>query len=696
MSQFARSVSLRDLISDGTAIQSHEAVTIVQQVCRYLAWKSSLGEPIRVPPLEEIRIDAAGEAAITDLTGTDGPLSVADLARLLEQLLPAPGRDQRRAVPGPLRFTIARALGEVDAHPFASAAEFSAALARFERDAPLQAIGALFDRWRNQTVSVPTQVLVDGRWAVDGEGFRERRSTDDAVETRLLPVMRVDRRRHAPSADAFRVMLRDADQRAFETAGHPQETHEEIRPGDQQPWQSPARDRRARTPDAATFRRMLREADRAMWERHGSSLAAERSKSAPPALVAVPVRPRDANSGEAPVVETASVASEPLAAEPEVAHEPLVSRFRTRPRWLAAAAVLLLALAIPVGWRAVSRSQAREKVAGAPASVTPSGSATAAATATAPPTQPPPSASESGKARGRDAAAAATGGRSARGETGPTPVKHATSVNSAPPQLVLASNPGDPSVFSPSFASTESAVFFHEGQDRGGALMRADTSPEGAVLHVTSIVNDGANNYHVRLSPDGQSIVFDSDRDGVRGVYIATHEGKNVRRISGEGYAAVPSWSPDGGRLAFVKAEPGKPQVWNLWVHDLATAVERRLTDYSYGQPWGGSWFADGRRICYSHEDAIYVLDIESGKTKRYPSPIRGRLARTPAVSPDGRRVVFQVYRDGAWLLDLADGSMRRILADPTAEEFTWAPDGRRVAFHSQRAGGWALWMLGM
>ena len=67
---------------------------------------------------------------------------------------------------------------------------------------------------------------------------------------------------------------------------------------------------------------------------------------------------------------------------------------------------------------------------------------------------------------------------------------------------------------------------------------------------------------------------------------------------------------------------------------------------------------------------------------------------RTPAVSPDGTKVVYQVYRDGVWLLDLTDSSMRPLLRDPTAEEFAWAPDGRRVAFHSRRDGQWGIYLL--
>ena len=75
-------------------------------------------------------------------------------------------------------------------------------------------------------------------------------------------------------------------------------------------------------------------------------------------------------------------------------------------------------------------------------------------------------------------------------------------------------------------------------------------------------------------------------------------------------------------------------------------------------------------------------------------TPRRGHLVRTPAVSPDGRRVVFQVFRDGVWLLDVQTRSMRRILDDATAEEFAWSPDGGRIAYHSRRDGDWTIWVM--
>jgi Tol biopolymer transport system component len=252
----------------------------------------------------------------------------------------------------------------------------------------------------------------------------------------------------------------------------------------------------------------------------------------------------------------------------------------------------------------------------------------------------------------------------------------------------------DDVAFSPAFATSGSAVFYHSAAVGNSAIMRADTDANGEVLRVTSIVNDDAQNFHARPSPDGRMIAFDSDREGERAVYIADAEGRNVRRVSGEGFAAVPSWSPDGRRLAFVRAEPGRPKVWNLWTVDLASGDTVRLTSHPYGQPWGAAWFPDGKRIAYSHEDRLIVRTLDGSAEQIYPSPRKGQLLRTPAVSPDGRRVIFQVYKDGGWMLDLEDATMTRILTDPTAEEFSWSPDGHRVAYHSRKSGSWSVWMM--
>jgi hypothetical protein len=246
--------------------------------------------------------------------------------------------------------------------------------------------------------------------------------------------------------------------------------------------------------------------------------------------------------------------------------------------------------------------------------------------------------------------------------------------------------------FAPSFTATGSALVFHAGLEHDGRLLEAELSTDGAPRQIITVLADGARNHHPRLSPDDRWLAFDSDRDGERGVYVASRDGSGIRRVSPAGFAAVPSWSPDAKSLAFVRSDPMRPRVWNLWLREMSTGRLRQLTSYRYGQMWGGSWFPDARRICYSHETELVVLDVASGSSNRFPAPLADHLVRTPAVSPDGRRIVFQVFRDGVWLLDLRTGTTRRMLDDPTAQEFAWDPSGTRVVYHSRRGGRWRIW----
>jgi Tol biopolymer transport system component len=78
---------------------------------------------------------------------------------------------------------------------------------------------------------------------------------------------------------------------------------------------------------------------------------------------------------------------------------------------------------------------------------------------------------------------------------------------------------------------------------------------------------DDSNNWFPHLSPDGQQMVFIAYEKGVTGhppdkdveLRLMTLKDKKVRVLTklfgGQGTINVPSWSPDGLKLAFVSYE---------------------------------------------------------------------------------------------------------------------------------------------
>lgn len=623
-----------------------------------------------MPSAHVVRLTEEGAVVVEGPVNTDRP-PVAAAAALLDELLEGSEAPLEYRAPGRLRLVVARGLGTIDLPPFASVQDFCAAISRFA--APdlgdvvrrlFAAAGGNLDRGPLIEVTPPAPVPIE-------------RPAREA-----LTISDVRRARRATGLSLHEISLR---------SHVPMNMLRELEWGYLRNW-----------PDGLYGRSQLVRYARA------AGLDESLVVSVAWPLLEEAIAERGAGRFEplpAELPPDAIIPREP-AADAEIIDvqvEPVpVERHRSIAWWLApiAASAILGATLAPAIWpraqhvlssteRAPSAEVADASRAGAPVDQREAASPT-----------PPTERRDVPSPQGTTAAVAApraTNADTPRAVDGPRPVDATTAQvrstgdasEGVPTEVV------DPVAYSPAFSNNGTAMFFHEENRDGTALVRADTGRSGEILKITRIVDDSAQNFHVRPSPDGSFIAFDSDREGTRAVFVADADGRNVHRVSGDGFAAVPSWSPDGSQLAFVKGEADNPRVWNLWKSDVKTGDLQRLTSYKYGQPWGGSWFPDGTRIAYSHETELVVMNLESGARRVYDTPVKGRLMRTPAVSPDGRRIIFQVYHDGAWLLDLRTGNMRRVLDDPTAEEYTWSPDGHRVAFHSRKAGGWGVWVMG-
>ena len=220
-------------------------------------------------------------------------------------------------------------------------------------------------------------------------------------------------------------------------------------------------------------------------------------------------------------------------------------------------------------------------------------------------------------------------------------------------------------------------------------------------------------------SPDGRRIVFERDlpywgADRFRLTAVPSAGGV-ARDLTAGPYDAMPTISPSGRRIAFVRLQG---ESVSLFTSDRQGRHAAPLV--ADGLDISPAWSPDGKTIVFSRladrslpidQATLYLADANGSNVRPLgPAPVRGV---SPSWSPDGRRIAFVSFADhngsacpagtctpnGEIYVVGADGSgLARLTASKADDEHpTWSPDGSRIAFASGfllRSEGHLAWLV--
>ena len=167
------------------------------------------------------------------------------------------------------------------------------------------------------------------------------------------------------------------------------------------------------------------------------------------------------------------------------------------------------------------------------------------------------------------------------------------------------------------------------------------------------LVAAGEIDYDPVWAPDGQSIVFTSDRNGSADLFRVKPDGSGLERLTeNPAYDDQAAFSPDGKRLVFVTTRNGGTS--DLWTMELQTRKAKALTSGPGGE-FRPAWSPDGTWIAFSSDRGstmpmghgrwehlqladLYLVHPDGTGLKRITE--HGNFCGSPKFSADGRQLI--------------------------------------------------------
>jgi eukaryotic-like serine/threonine-protein kinase len=248
----------------------------------------------------------------------------------------------------------------------------------------------------------------------------------------------------------------------------------------------------------------------------------------------------------------------------------------------------------------------------------------------------------------------------------------------------------------PVWSASGHYIYFSSPRGGGLNLWRVRVSPDGTTASAPQQLTTGAgDDLDPSVSPDSKRLAFSVSRIEADIWRLPIEPGSGKPTGAPEAVIATTrvesrgAWSPDGKSIVFNSDRLGD---MNLWLH-AADGSDRQLTR-GPGGDYQPNWAADGKTIAFfssrAGQNDIWTVDVADGTLHRLTNDAGVHI--NPFFSPDGRRVAYQEDRDGrfqVWVMNADGSSPRQLSTAGVAGHFMrWSADGRSVVFRAEPPGG--------
>jgi len=248
---------------------------------------------------------------------------------------------------------------------------------------------------------------------------------------------------------------------------------------------------------------------------------------------------------------------------------------------------------------------------------------------------------------------------------------------------------------------------------KGSIVFQSDMDGDREIYLLTSgglkkLTDNSWDDEYPKWSPDGKKIAYSANPTGNYDIFVMDEDGTSITQITtSKKDETSHAWFPDGKKIAFtIEEKRGFVKRSSLWMTDLELKKTTKIIpqfkghtaipDFSPASPILG--FTGKKTFGWD----VYIYDMQ---LEKYKSLTKGGKSCRPKFSIKGKKIAYVSSetdgRGDIWLMN-QDGSNKERLTErnETSDYFpSWSPDEKYIVFSSSEMhhidrGNWSLYLV--